>query len=84
MDYSLLTLIAGLIILMRTLLVRSILSRVSTATRTATMFLCTLVERASLTVLEVLILETTVIRAGLILDTARTERTSQCIDSLQD
>lgn len=48
------------------------------------MFLCTLVERASLTGLEVLILETTVTKAALILDTARTVQTSQCIESLQD
>lgn len=69
--------IAGLTTLTRIRSARSISLRVLTVTRTATMFLSTLVEHVSSTVLEVLNLEIIAISAALTPDTARTVTTSQ-------
>lgn len=69
--------IAGLTTLTRIRSARSISLRVLTVTRTATMFLSTLVEHVSSTVLEVLTLEIIAISAALTPDTARTVTTSQ-------
>ena len=69
--------IAGLTTLTRIRSARSISLRVLTVIRTATMFLSTLVEHVSSTVLEVPTLEIIAISAALTPDTARTVTTSQ-------